>query len=242
MRAKAKPPKDDKPKVPGYIVTFSDMVTLLLTFFVLLLTLAEEQDPELFDVGRDSFFEAVNNCGLGMLTGRPQSTNFGQNQIKYRTNATDESSDERTIEGDEVIIQDLFDELSKSVETMRSEIVAETTQFTLTEIDFTAKQFELNSQSINFLNKFASNLSKSSSFEQQKIYILGIANDGKTDKENWQLSSKRAQETADYLEKKLDSSEKWKVYSWGAGPGKDWIGGDSPISEDSKILIALLKS
>jgi len=42
--------EDDKPKVPSYIVTFSDMVTLLLTFFVMLLSLAEVQDPELFNL------------------------------------------------------------------------------------------------------------------------------------------------------------------------------------------------
>ena len=35
-------------KVPAYIVTYSDMVTLLLTFFVMLMSLAQFQDPELY--------------------------------------------------------------------------------------------------------------------------------------------------------------------------------------------------
>ena len=62
-------PVEEKQKVPAYIVTFSDMVTLLLTFFVLLLTLAQVQDPELFNRGRDSFFESIRYCGLGNLLG-----------------------------------------------------------------------------------------------------------------------------------------------------------------------------
>ena len=49
--------EEEGTKVPGYIVTFSDMVTLLLTFFVMLLTLADVQDPELFDKGRDSAYQ-----------------------------------------------------------------------------------------------------------------------------------------------------------------------------------------
>ena len=39
MSRKNQTPEILPPKVPGYIVTFSDMVTLLLTFFVMLLTL-----------------------------------------------------------------------------------------------------------------------------------------------------------------------------------------------------------
>ena len=62
-------PKEESAKVPAYIVTFSDMVTLLLTFFVLLLTLAQVQDPELFNQGRDSFLESVRYFGLGALLG-----------------------------------------------------------------------------------------------------------------------------------------------------------------------------
>ncbi|MDD5011702.1 MAG: flagellar motor protein MotB, partial [Phycisphaerae bacterium] len=45
-------PQDNPPSVPAYIVTFSDMVTLLLTFFVLLISLAKMQDPEKFNAGR----------------------------------------------------------------------------------------------------------------------------------------------------------------------------------------------
>ncbi|MHC4291149.1 MAG: flagellar motor protein MotB, partial [Planctomycetota bacterium] len=39
----SKVPEESKTPVPSYIVTYSDMITLLLTFFVMLLSLAETQ-------------------------------------------------------------------------------------------------------------------------------------------------------------------------------------------------------
>ncbi|MHC4344865.1 MAG: flagellar motor protein MotB, partial [Planctomycetota bacterium] len=63
--------------VPAYIVTYSDMVTLLLTFFVMLLTLASMQDPELYNIGRDSFLQSMNQFGIGSLFGGFQNPFFG---------------------------------------------------------------------------------------------------------------------------------------------------------------------
>ena len=76
--------------VPAYIVTFSDMVTLLLTFFVMLLSLAKEQDPELYNIGRDSFVKSISKCGLGMFYGRKTSTNFGEEKIVIKAIYEDE--------------------------------------------------------------------------------------------------------------------------------------------------------
>ncbi len=65
--------KEGSPKVPAYIVTFSDMVTLLLTFFVMLLSLASVQDPELFNRGRGAFAQTIKDLGLGILYGKKQN-------------------------------------------------------------------------------------------------------------------------------------------------------------------------
>ena len=51
MSRKRKSSEEGKLPVPAYIVTFSDMITLLLTFFVLLLSMASEQKEELFTAG-----------------------------------------------------------------------------------------------------------------------------------------------------------------------------------------------
>ena len=85
--------------------------------------------------------------------------------------------------------------------------------------------------------------------------MLGLASDGKSEKEQWLLSARRAHKVADFLRDTLSSEgsaqrqrnpaggrSKWSVYSWGAGPGGDWVGRDSPISKRSQILIAVLRT
>ena len=71
-------------EVPAYIVTFSDMITLLLTFFVMLLSLADVQDPELFNKGRDSFVEAVDSYGLGVMSSSHLAGGFEDLKTRYQ--------------------------------------------------------------------------------------------------------------------------------------------------------------
>ena len=52
MRSNRKKPQEEQDKVPAWIVSFSDMITLLLAFFVLLQSIALEQDPALFHMGQ----------------------------------------------------------------------------------------------------------------------------------------------------------------------------------------------
>ena len=62
-------PLESKMQVPSYIVTFSDMITLLLTFFVMLLSMADTQvDKHKFMKGHYSFKEAVAEAVLPMTT------------------------------------------------------------------------------------------------------------------------------------------------------------------------------
>ena len=123
-------------KVPAYIVTFSDMVTLLLTFFVMLLSLASVQDPEMFSRGRDSFSFAIRNFGLGILMGMKPGPDFGHVKIKYFISKPDRLFDGRSIHAKEEEIRRVFNELRQSMNTMPSEIVAKKTVFSVTNIRF----------------------------------------------------------------------------------------------------------
>ena len=232
--------EEEGPSVPAYIVTFSDMTTLLLTFFVMLLSLAHVHDPELFNKGRDSFVQSMRNFGLGILYNRKRAPKFGQVKTKYFIETPDKLFMGRSIHAKEEEIRRVFKDLSRSMKTLPSQIVAQKTNFSITNIRFLPGQAALNEQAKQFLTEFCLDLQQSLGSEPIKLYVLGLDGDEATEKQQWILSARRAQATADFLKDTLPSASNWPVYSWGAGPGGNWVGQNSPISKKSHILIAVL--
>lgn len=244
------------PKVPGYIVTFSDMVTLLLTFFVLLLTIAETRDPILFEKGRDSFIESLRYVGLGMLFGRSHVPHLGNRKIKYSTENPDESAESRTIDASAEELRRIREKLETLTTIIPSPVVAEKTDYSITNVHFPPGRDDLNGPSRKFLTGFCRDLQQEVSRRQVILYVLGLASEERTEKERWLISARRARTVADFLRDTLsstaetdlhrqrdalDSPSKYSIYSWGAGSGGGWVDRDSPFSKRSQILIAVLR-
>jgi outer membrane protein OmpA-like peptidoglycan-associated protein len=247
--------EDGGPKVPAFIVTFSDMVTLLLTFFVMLQTLASTQDPEMFNKGRDAFLESIRYVGLGVFFGRGDTTPLGQLKTKHYINNPDELSEKRTIDARAEEIRRILERLKQSTTIVPSRIIAKKANFSVTNVHFSPGRDELDGPAKTFLTGFSRDLLQDTDREPVDLYVLGLASDGKDEKEQWLLSAKRAGTVADFLRSTLSTygaektrlsptggKSKWSVYSWGAGPGGDWVGRDSPISRHSQILIAVLRA
>jgi len=246
--------EDGGPKVPSYIVTFSDMVTLLLTFFVMLLSLANVQDPELFDKGRDAFLESIRNIGLGVLFGKENVPRFGDIKNKYSVSDPDETTDRRTIDAKAEELRRILEKLMQTSTIVPLHITAERADFSIANIHFSPGNTNLNESARKFLRGFCFDLQQNAGRKPVELYILGLASDGNSDKDKWLLSARRAQTVADFLIRLssagteqlpggiANGQSKWSVYSWGAGPGGDWVGPDSPISEHSQILIAVLRA
>jgi len=229
-------------KVPAYIVTFSDMVTLLLTFFVMLLSLANVQDPELFNKSRDAFKQHINGFGLGLLMGQKMISDLGETKIKYFISEPDKSLAVRTIDAKEENLRRIFKKISQSMKTTPSQIVAKKTNFSVTNINFSPGKSQLNESAKKFLTQFAVNLQQNTGSGESKLYVLGLAGDERTEKRQWILSSRRAQAVADFLKRLLPSHLRCPVYSWGAGSGGCWVTRDSAVSKQSQILIAILRA
>ena len=242
MIRKRQASEESGPKVPGYIVTFSDMVTLLLTFFVMLLSLAEVQDEGLFHKGRDSFIKSIRYIGLGMLFGRKEMPDLDMVKLKYSTPDPDDTFARRSIDANREKSRRIFKKLTESMTAIPSQIVAENTKFVLTNTRFPPGQAALNEQAKRFLTEFCMDLQQGPGSEAIKLYVLGLDGGEATEKQQWMLSARRAQATADFLKDTLPSASNWPVYSWGAGPGGNWVGQNSPISKKSHILIAVLRA
>ena len=242
IRRAKKKAEAGSPGAPAYIVTFSDMVTLLLTFFVTLLSMADMQDPELFNTSRDAFIDHIDHYGLGMLTGKQMSPQLQQPKDKHFIKEPDEEAALRTLDAEEEDLRRLFQKVAMTTETMPSLLNARKMDFTVTSVHFEVGQAVLNDGSKDFLNAYLDNLQREVSSGEVMLYVLGLAGDGITPQAQWTLSARRAQVVADYLKIKMFDDYQCKVFAWGGGPGGHWVGQESPAHKDSHILIALLRA
>ena len=229
-------------KVPAYIVTYSDMVTLLLTFFVMLMSLAQFQDPELYHKGRDSFLASIQIFGIGVLFGGTQRPYFGHVKVKYFIERPDKLYDGRTIDANEEEIRRVFRKIAESVDTMPSELTGAKTSFSVTDIHFGVGQWGLDESAKGLLRDLSLDFQQAPEFRSVKFYVLGLARERIGEKKQYILSARRAQVVAEFLIGTFPRGYERPVYSWGAGPGGDWILSDSTVSAESQILIAVLRS
>ena len=239
--------EEKEPGAPAYLVTFTALITLLMLFFITLLSLANEQDEGFpgkgrYTESRESFFRSIRTLGLGMIYVKKQGPDLGSVKPKYFITKPDRQFEGRTINAKEEGIRRTFQAVSRSMKTMPSQIVAERTNFSVTNIRFPAGDATLNKPARRFLTKFCLDLQHGTDFKAVMLYVLGLAGDEATEKEQWLVSAKRAKVVADFLKDTLGSGAQWSVYSWGAGPGGDWVKQDSPISRQLHILIAVLRS
>jgi len=86
--------EERKAGVPAYMVSFGDMMTNLLTFFILMCALAQEQDAGLLAKGIGSFVAAVESHGKpGLLTEGRKAEIFSE--VRRRFNLPPEEDPER---------------------------------------------------------------------------------------------------------------------------------------------------
>lgn len=87
-------PADEKAQIPGWLVSFGDMMTLILTFFILLVSMAQERQYGMMAAGLGSFVSALQSHGLpGVLTGTERQEIF--NNFRRRFNLPPEEDPER---------------------------------------------------------------------------------------------------------------------------------------------------
>jgi outer membrane protein OmpA-like peptidoglycan-associated protein len=229
--------EENAPKAPLYIVTFSTLTTLLLAFFVVLVSMGTTQDETLLDQGYKEGFWVPFQIGFGVR----QKFSFDNIAYKHAIRDPNESTEERTIDANTERLRRIVKKLSQTMNISPSPITSEKTDFSVTDIHFSPGDAVLNEPARQFLSKFCINLQQVPNTIGIKLCVLGLASDGKTEKEQYILSAKRAQAVAAFLQVTLPSELKWPIYSWGGGAGGDWVGQNSPISEQSHICIAILR-
>jgi chemotaxis protein MotB len=247
MRTQKRPADEPKAPVPGWIVSFTDMVTLLLAFFVLLLTLAKDRDPELFFVGQGSFRRAIAGLGIpSLFPGKLPKIRQQYRRVVYCVEADPYNIiAERIIDDEQEQIAKLFHELRSQIETSTSDTSEKVISASATPISFADSQARLDKSAQAYLKSFAANLTETIGARAVRVEVIALAASEPTRARQWRLSAQRAAEVERYLRKALAAEitkHGWQVGSRGAGAGSQSTRRLGLIPGKSSVAIKIVEA
>ncbi len=229
-------------KVPIWIISFADMITLLLSFFVMLQTMATRRDDKLFSIAQDSFRRSLAGFGIpDLIFGKQSATDFNYRKIKYPSLEADPNrvNRGRVINSEDDAIRLAFSQMKKTMESKVSQAAEVTLQVINTPLRFDGGSDQLLDVDQQYLNDMAVNLQQSLGSQVVKIYVIG--NSTQSHKEDWMLAARRATAVERILRRLLARQLQgggggWELVSAGAGPQASLPGTSGAIS---KPLITL---
>jgi outer membrane protein OmpA-like peptidoglycan-associated protein len=225
------------------------MVTLLLSFFIMLQALAKSHDPLMFLRGRGGFRRAIDGLGIpDWLFGKNIGPDMGHRQPKYPMEEDPENlGRERVIHLEDEKVRKLYDDLRRLTQAKASDYEGSPARLMGTPIRFEPGGASLDGAAEAFLRDFAHLLERQSGGRPLGIHVVGLAPDEAAPHGQWLLSARRAKAVQEFLEASLPASLKdrgTRVDGWGAGRGERWIG-PVPARRDRRaetfIVLAIME-
>jgi chemotaxis protein MotB len=196
MARRKKEKAKEEPSAPLWMVTYSDMVTLLLCFFVMQLAFANFEEPGKVDAALESIQAAFGTGGQLMQSDATE---------KSEQNADMSESQHEALH---VLVSTLRSVLA---EMMSQNLVRMTTTKTEIKISmdetilFRPGSSKLNSSALALLGDIAVALGN----QPISILVKGFADaDGSTEEDNWSMSARRAVTVVTEMRRRTDKNGK----------------------------------
>ena len=239
--------EDSGEKVPLWIISFADMITLLMSFFVMLQTMATTQDNTLFGASRDSFRRVVAGYGIpDILFGKETGPKFDYRKIRYPTDEAPESKPpNRVIDADDETIRRLFNELAQQNSVKVTDVPEHVAQITPSRVRFAAGSAAVDGDGKGKLADFAAGLRQSRQAAATKVYVIAPVKSGGGDKESLMLAARRAAAVEEALRTALAGPNgqcDWQVASWGTPSAKESSRALGASGEDTGILLVVMEA
>jgi outer membrane protein OmpA-like peptidoglycan-associated protein len=242
-------PEEKGECAPLWIISFADMISLLMAFFVMLMTMSTSKSGQLCNEGEGvfertlyGFKRSIAGFGMpGLFGAAEEGLNFDSPKIYYPINGGDDAEAGRTIDAREERTRRIFSQLQSRAKTYDAQVQGQNPDFAVLPIQFAAGQSDLDESAKQFLGTFTTNLTGFGSVEGLQIYVVGLAPDEPNERQQWVLSAERAEAVADFLRTALASGGSCRIFSWGVGAGGDWVKNDSAVSGQSQVAIAMLR-
>ncbi len=220
MRLPRRSRQSEKKGTPGWLVSFTDMITLLLSFFILLQAFSTTQDPELFLRGQGGFRRAIQGFGIpDWLYGKQDAP---RRDFTLRKHPVEESPDNqdrrRIIDAEDERIRRVFEDLRRLHRMQASDYTGPPARLLPTPIVFEPGDDRLRPDDRAYLTDFAGELRGRRG--ALLIYVIGLAPDAAGRPDRWALSARRAAAVRQVLYAHLPEHLRESgasVDAWGAG-------------------------
>ncbi|MBT3198278.1 MAG: OmpA family protein [Phycisphaerales bacterium] len=220
MASKEKQP-DEGPEIPAWIVSFTDMITLLLAFFVLLQAFAVEQDPELFRQGQGGFRRSIAGFGIpDLLFGKVEKISGDARKTRYPTDEdTIQKNRQRVIDSKDDKIRKAYELMAQVVEIKTSENNVDVRNEISTPISFEPGVALLDDAARAYLRSVGEENARLLNPKKVRFCVIGSAMDQPAGKERWLLSAARAQAASEYMRDVMSnvSQGPWMIRPLGSG-------------------------
>ncbi|MGC9453845.1 MAG: flagellar motor protein MotB [Phycisphaerae bacterium] len=220
----SRPDDDNSNDTPSWIVSWTDMVTLLLSFFVMLQSMAVEKSDMLFQIGCGSFLRAVSGFGIPdwVYGHEPPMPSRQYKRVRHPMERREEARRDRVIDAEAERIRELFVQLRNQVKTEANDLSERPLRYDALDVRFAAGESEADEAQRESLLDYADTLKRNLAGRRINIYVVGLAPEVTASGERAVVSARRALSAANVLGQALAAETAgglWELHSWGAVDG-----------------------